>query len=116
MDSEYTEIVFDMQMERRKLAGRLVKKEMERQGKTVAALESETGISSTLINRIRGGKPNVTETSLNRIEGALDWPWDFLSAVVRGDTEWIAAVPGLDPPGLKESVLKDLAEIKRRFS
>jgi hypothetical protein len=89
--------VFGMESDRHALAAKLVREEMEnrRLGATRVAIDSRLS-RSTVSNFVNNTKP-ATRVTMKAIEtGALDWPRGFLSAVLDGDVEWIAALDTTD--------------------
>lgn len=97
---------------RHKLAGRFVRDEIARQGKTQRWAAAHAGMSGSTLARILTGDPTVEPMKLRSIEGALGLADQILTYVINGDIASIEAI-GADElrPGQRRIILATLTPL-----
>jgi transcriptional regulator with XRE-family HTH domain len=96
-------------MDRRQVAGAIVRDELARQGYKQDRAAEAMHIARSTLHRVFEGAPTVQPVTLRAVEGLLGFPRRFLDYVIAGDTARIESLPALDED-LRRHTLEALAD------
>lgn len=100
-------------IDRRKLAGDIVRTEIAHQGRTQEWAADRMGMASSSLLGILTGQDGVTPMKLRSVAGALGLPRRLLTYVIDGDAAHIRAIGDDEmPPSLRRGILERMSRIE----
>jgi len=98
---------------RQKLAGRVVRDEIARRGRTVEQTAADSRMAPSTLYRILNGVADKDSSKYRAIEAVLDFPDDLLRYIIEGNTGRIEAIrPENIRSSLRDSILYELVSIE----
>ena len=98
---------------RQKLAGRVVRDEIARRGRTVEQTAAESRMAPSTLYRILNGVADKDSSKYRALEAVLYFPDDLLRYVIEGNTGRIEAIrPANIRSSLRDSILYELVSIE----